>query len=84
MSHRTTIVLDDESLAAAREVSRKLGCSMSEVVRRALLRYRDLASGVPPELRTERVRTLRRLFELFEGHDPSEEIARLKAEDRGF
>ena len=35
-------------------------------------------------MRAERVRTLERLFELFEGHDADGEIRRLKEEDGGF
>ena len=34
--------------------------------------------------RAKRVRTLERLFELFEGHDADCEIRRLKEEDGGF
>jgi hypothetical protein len=57
---------------------------MSEAIRRAVLRHRASLIGVPPESRQERVRLLKRLFELFEGTDPEEEIRRLKSEDEGF
>jgi hypothetical protein len=49
---------------------------MSEAIRRAILRHRASFLGVPPESRQERVRLLKRLFELFEGNDPEEEIRR--------
>jgi hypothetical protein len=84
MASRTTVVLDDEARAAARQLARRYGCSVSEAMRRALIRQRDAEVGVPRERRRERARALRRLFALFEGHDPAAEIRRLKAEDAGF
>lgn len=60
------------------------GCSVSEAIRRAVVRQRDAILGRPPASRRQRVRTLERLFTLFEGHDPEEEVRRLKAEDEGF
>jgi hypothetical protein len=57
---------------------------MSEAIRRAVLRHRASLLGVPAKSRQERVRLLKRLFELFEGNDPEEEIRRLKSEDDGF
>jgi hypothetical protein len=57
---------------------------MSEAIRRAVLRHRASLLGVPAKSRQERVRLLKRLFELFEGNDPEEEIRRLKSEDEGF
>jgi hypothetical protein len=84
MASRTTLVLDDEARAAARQLARRYGCSLSEAMRRALIRQRDAEVGVPRERRRERARALRRLFDLFEGNDAAAEIRRLKAEDAGF
>lgn len=83
-SYRTTIVLDDDTRHAARELALRYGCSVSEAIRRAVILQREAALGVPPEQRKERLRTLERLFELFEGNDPAEEVRRIKAEDQGF
>lgn len=82
MSQRTSILLDDESRAAARELAAAYGCSVSEAIRRAIVRQRDQTVRVGPERIAERRRALQRLFELFEGHDAEAEIARLKAEDQ--
>lgn len=66
-----TLLLDDESLQAARDLAQALGCSRAEALRRAILDQRA----------RRRTRTLHRLFELFEGNDADAEIRRLKAED---
>lgn len=84
MAHRTTLVLDDETRRAARELAASMNCSTSEAIRRAILRCRDLSRGVPPAERERRSRVLDELFGLFEGHDADEELRRLKAEDAGF
>ena len=84
MAHRTTLILDDESRQAARQLALRYGCSTSEAIRRAVVRHRDAVFGVPAEARLERKRVLERLFELFDGNDPHEEVQRLKAEDGGF
>jgi hypothetical protein len=84
MAHRTTILLDDEVRTAARELAAVYRCSTSEAIRRAVVRHRDAVYGVPAANRQQRKRALKRLFELFEGHDAAEEVRRLKAEDRGF
>ncbi len=81
MAHRTTIVLDEPSRDALEELSRTLGCSRSEAIRRAILHFRDRSAGVSPERRRARTEALRRLFELTDGGDPAAEVARLKAED---
>ena len=39
---------------------------------------------MPDDRRQRRVKVLNRLFDLFEGHDAVEEIARLKEQDEGF
>lgn len=84
MAHRITILLDDASRGAARQLARQYRCSVSEAIRRAVLGQRDAALGLPRAIRHERRRTLLRLFELFDGNDAVEEVRRLKAEDAGF
>jgi hypothetical protein len=84
MVSRTTLVLDDKSRQAARQLARRYGCSVSEAMRRALIRQRDAEVGVPQERRRERVQALRRLFDLFADNDPLVELRRLKGEDGGF
>ena len=84
MASRTTLVLDEEAREAARQLARRYGCSLSEAMRRALVRQRDADVGVPAGRRKERVRALRRLFDLFAENDPAAEVRRLKAEDQGF
>ena len=83
-TQRTTILLDDDTRRAARELALRYGCSVSEAIRRAVIRQRDASIGVPAGSRKERVRVLQRLFELFEGGDPEEEVARLKGQDEHF
>ena len=84
MAFRTTLVLDERSRDAARELARRYGCTVSEAIRRSVIRQRDIEVGIPAEHRRRRVAILRRLFSLFEDNDPAKEIARLKAEDEGF
>jgi hypothetical protein len=78
---RTSIVLDDPSRAAARELATQWECTVSEAIRRAVVLQRDAAAGVPEGRRAERLRALLDLAELFEGHDAAAEVARLKRED---
>lgn len=82
--NRTTLVLDEKARAAARQLAGRYGCSVSEAVRRSVVRQRDAELGMTPGRRREREAALRRLFDLFEGNDPREEVGRLKAEDEGF
>ena len=84
MAYRTTLLFDEETRKAAKELALRYDCSTSEAVRRAVIRHRDSVFGVSNEARQERVHTLQRLFHLFEGHDAESEIRRLKAEDEGF
>jgi hypothetical protein len=81
MARRTTIVLDDETQRAARELANKYACSMSEAIRRAIIRQRSQELGVSDERRRQRLDAFARLIELFADHDAESEIARLKAED---
>ena len=74
-------MLDEEVLSAARELAHRYGCSTSEAIRRAVLRHRDAVMGIPPARRAERVRILEHLFVLFEGHDPADEVRRLRESD---
>lgn len=84
MSSRTSLVLDDATRAAARQLARHYDCGVSEAIRRAVLSQRDAVVGVSPEFRRHRRRVLERLFTLFEDADPEAEVRRLKAEDLGF
>ena len=84
MTQRTTLLLDDETRQAARQLALRYSCSTSEAIRRAVLHHRDSVFGVPAESRNQRRKVLERLFDLFDGNDPKEEIRRLKAEDSGF
>jgi len=81
MVYRTTILLDEGTRKAARELAVRYDCSVSEAIRRAILAQRRQALGVSEERRRERLEAFERLVELFEGHDAEGEIARLKAED---
>lgn len=84
MAHRTTLILDDETRKAARELAVRYDCSASEAIRRAVIRHRDAVFGVPESRRHERRKILDQLFDLFDGHDAEGEIRRLKEEDMGF
>ena len=84
MAYRTTLLLDDETRTAARELALRYDCSTSEAIRRPVRGHREAVLGSRPTGRAKRVRTLERLFELFEGHDADREIRRLKEEDGGF
>lgn len=84
MAQRTTLILDEDSKRAARELALRYDCSMSEAIRRAVVKHRDAVLGVAPASRRERRETLERLFGLFEGNDPEAEVRRLKREDAGF
>ena len=81
---RTSLLLDDDTRRAARQLALHYDCSVSEAIRRAVVRQRDAVFGVPAESRKKRMEKLGELFELFEGHDAEEEIHRLKTHDEGF
>ena len=81
---RTTLLLDDESRKAARQLADYYDCSVSEAIRRSLIAQRDSVAGVTKRIRQERVKALKHLFEIFEGNDAAEEVRRLKSEDQGF
>ncbi len=84
MPRRTSLILDEETKHAARQLALRYGCSTSEAIRRAILRQRDAVFGVPSESRRERHSSLLRLIDLFKDNDGEEEIGRLKAQDSGF
>ena len=84
MSARTSLLLDEETRLAAKQLARHYDSSTSEAIRRAVLAQRDAVVGVSAAFRRRRKRVLERLFVLFEGSDPEAEIRRLKAEDVGF
>lgn len=84
MAKRTTLLLDEETRQAARELALRYGCSTSEAIRRAVIRHRDAVFGIPAESRRERSKVLDRLCQLFEGHDAEDEVRRLKSQDEGF
>jgi hypothetical protein len=81
---RTTLILDEESRNAARQLADHYGCRVSEAIRRSLIAQRDSLAGVSKRTRQQRARILKHLFEIFEGNDAAEEVRRLKVEDRGF
>jgi hypothetical protein len=81
MAQRTTILLDEETRLAARELAAKYDCSVSEAIRRAILAHREQSLGVSEERRRQRLAAFERLVDLFEGHDAAGEIERLKRED---
>jgi hypothetical protein len=84
MAHRTTILLDDESRRAAKQLAAALDVAPSEAVRRAIVAYRDQVIGASPELRKRRVRAFERALELFEDNDPAAEVSALKDQDKYF
>lgn len=84
MAHRTTLLLDDETRRAAKELAAHYDCSVSEAIRRAVVRQRDLTRGVSAERQKERVRALEKLYELFSENDAENETRRLADENRNF
>jgi hypothetical protein len=84
MAHRTTLILDEATRAAAGQLARRYRCTVSEAIRRSVIRHRDAVIGLPRRAREERRRALLRLFRLFRGHDAAAEIRTLKKQDEGF
>ena len=84
MAIRTILVLDEDVRSAARALAQRYGCSISEAIRQAVLHHRDMELGVSPARRAERVQALERLFDLFQDHDPVEEVRRLREKDEDF
>lgn len=84
MAQRTTLLLDEGTRRAARDLARRYACSTSEAIRRAIVRQLEAESRPSVAERRRRRDVLKRLFALFEGADPATEVRRLKAEDDGF
>lgn len=82
-SARTSLMLDDATRRAARQLARHYDCGVSEAIRRAVQSHRDAVVGVSAEERKRRRQVLERLFVLFDGTDPEAEVRRLKTEDAG-
>ena len=83
MVHRTTLMLDDETRTAARELASKLQISVSEAIRRAILQSHSQLQGISPDDRRKRLQALSQLAKSFQGYDPSDELKALQEED-GF
>lgn len=84
MQTRTTILLDPPSRLAAKQLAARLDVTPSEVIRRALVHYRDHVVGAPAASRRRRLAALERAFELFAEVDVDAEIARMKREDANW
>jgi len=84
MAQRTTLVLDERTRRAARDLARRYDCSTSEAIRRAVVKQLEAESRPSSAERKRRLDVLKRLFVLFENADASAEVRRLKAEDAGF
>ncbi len=84
MQTRTTILLDTPSRQAAKQLAAELDVSPSEVIRRALVHYRDHIVGAPSAARLRRRRALEQATEVFAGVDADAEVARMKREDEGW
>ena len=84
MVHRTTVLLDDDSRQAAKQLASELEVTPSEAVRQALVAYRDQIVGVSADSRARRVRAFKRAIELFEDNDAEAEVKALKEQDRYF
>lgn len=84
MVHRTTILLDDNSRRAAKQVASELDVTPSEVIRRAIVAYRDQIVGISADARKRRLRSFKRAVQLFEGNDAEAEVQALKEQDRHF
>jgi predicted transcriptional regulator len=83
-NHRTTILLDDESRRAAKQLATALDVPPSEAVRRAIVAYRDQIVGVSADVRKKRVLAFTRARDLFEGNDAEAEVRSLKEQDKYF
>jgi predicted transcriptional regulator len=84
MAHRTTILLDDETRQAAKQLAAALDVTPSEAVRRAIVAYRDQIAGTSGDARERRLRAFERAIDLFDGNDPEAEVRALKEQDKHF
>ena len=83
-AHRTTILLDDESRRAAKQLAARLEVTPSEAIRRAVIAFRDQVVGASTDTRRRRTQALKRLIRLCEGNDAAAEVAELKRQDTHF
>ena len=74
-------MMDDTAWTAARELAFVNHTSVSEAIRQAVIRQRELQLGVKSTDVERRLEILNGLFALFEGPDPDDEVLRLKDED---
>ena len=81
--HRATLLLDDESWEAARQLADRYKCSVSQAIRRAVISHRDAVMVGSQESRHERRGRVERLIALVDGNDAEQEVRRLKSEDEG-
>jgi len=84
MAHRTTILLDDDSRRAAKQLAAEMEVTPSEAVRRAIVAYRDQIVGVTAESRKRRVQAFKRAIQIFADNDAEAEVRALKEQDRYF
>ena len=83
-THRTTILLDEETRRAAKQLAVALDVTPSEAVRKAIVAYRDQVVGATAHARRRRVRALQRAAALFADNDPEAEVRALKEQDKFF
>lgn len=78
---RTTIVLGDKERHAAKKLAAHWGVTPSEAIRRALLKteMQELET-TRSRARRERVAAFKELIKLFGGHNPTEELAAIRAD----
>ncbi|MEW6278644.1 MAG: hypothetical protein AB1758_08495 [Candidatus Eremiobacterota bacterium] len=78
-----TLLLDEETHQAAKQLALLCGCSTSEAIRRSVLscRQRYAPERPTPEERARRTEALRKLIELSDGQDARAELDELKRVD---
>ncbi len=76
---RTTIVLGERERRAAKKLAAHWGVTPSEAIRRALLKVESQELEVGRNRRIkERAAAFLQLITLFKGHDPRDELARIR------
>ena len=75
-------MMDEKALGAARELAFANKTSVSEAIRQAVIRQRELQLGPKTGEVGRKLEILKELFQIFEGHDPDQEVQRLKEEDQ--
>ncbi|MGB0679042.1 MAG: hypothetical protein ACPGUV_05220 [Polyangiales bacterium] len=84
MAGRTSLIFDQQTEQAVRELKQRLHCSMAEVVRRALHAYHHQVMRDAHGRVSQQQALLQKLYTSFRNHDPAAEVARLKDEDAYF